>query len=97
MPQARQLERRVRLLPTRRAAELGSEHSGEFGMDITGAQFEFLPATESVTVLRRTAAELKIAATEQKPEPPLRRRAVRPAQAAVELGCGALTEPRTTT
>jgi len=60
-------------------------------------ELEFLPAAELVLALRQTTAEPKIAATEQMAEPPLRRRAVLPAQAAAELEYGALTEPRTTT
>ena len=59
--------------------------------------FEFLPAAELVPALRRTTAKPKVAATERMAEPPLRRRAVPLAQAADELECGALTEPRTTT
>ena len=59
--------------------------------------FEFLPAAAQVPEFRQTAAEPQIAATEQRQEPPLRRRAELPAQAAAELDCGALTEPRTTT
>jgi len=55
-----------------------------------------LPAAELVPALHRTTAKPKIAATEQMVEPPLRRRTVLPAQAADELECGALTEPRTT-
>ena len=60
-------------------------------------EFEFLPAAELVRALRKTTAKPKIAATEQMVEPPLRRSAVLPAQAAAELECGALTKPRTTT
>jgi len=56
-----------------------------------------LSAAEFVPALRRTTAKPKIAVTEQMVEPPLRRRAVLPAQAADELECGALTKPRTTT
>ena len=59
--------------------------------------FEFLPAAELVTAMRKTTAEPKIAATEQLLEPPLRRRTELPAIAATGLECGALTEPRTTT
>ena len=39
-------------------------------------EFEFLPAAELVPALRRTTAKPKIAATEKRPEPPLRRLAV---------------------
>ena len=60
-------------------------------------EFEFVPAAELVAALRQTTAEPKIAATEQMLAPPLRRRALLPAQAADELECGALSEPRTTT
>ena len=39
-------------------------------------KFEFLPAAELVLALRQTTAKPKIAATEKRPEPPLRRLAV---------------------
>ena len=39
-------------------------------------EFECLPAAELVAALRRTTAKPKIAATEKRPEPPLRRLAV---------------------
>jgi hypothetical protein len=56
-----------------------------------------LTVAELVPVLRQTIAKPKIAATKQMVEPSLRRRVVLPAQAAAELECGGLTEPRTTT
>ena len=76
---------------------MGSEHAAEFGMRSTEADFEFAPAGESLRKLRRAMAEPKIAVTEPMLKPPLRRRAVCPAQAAASLECGALSEPRTTT
>ena len=60
-------------------------------------EFEFLPPAELVVAFRETTAKPRIAVTEQMQKPPLRRRAVLPAQAAAELECGALTKPRTTT
>lgn len=60
-------------------------------------EFEFLPAARLVPALHQTTTKPKIAATARMVEPPLRRRALLPAQAADELKCGALTEPRTTT
>ena len=60
-------------------------------------EFVFLPAAGLVAALRQTTAEPKIAATEQMLTPPLRHRAVLPAQAADELERGPLTEPRPTT
>ena len=60
-------------------------------------EFEFFPAAEFVPALRQTTAKPMIAVTEQVLKPPLRRRAVLPAQAAAELECGVLTKPRTTT
>lgn len=38
MPEARPLERRVRLLPTRRFAEMGSVHGAQFGTRLAGAR-----------------------------------------------------------
>ena len=58
---------------------------------------EFVHASELQAAARRVPAELNIAATGNTLKPPLRRLAVLPAQAAAELKCGALTEPRTTT
>ena len=46
---------------------------------------------------RQSQAQPNIAAAEKKITSPLRRRAVLPAQAAAELECGVLTEPRTAT
>ena len=60
-------------------------------------EFEFVPAAGLVVALRQTTAEPKIVATGQMLVSALRRRAVLPAQAADELECGGLTEPRTTT
>jgi len=60
-------------------------------------KFEFLPAAELVAALRQITSEPQIAAAKQMLEPPLRFRAVLPAQAAAGLECGVLPEPRTTT
>ena len=59
--------------------------------------FEFMAECETKQTALRTMAGPKIAATEQRQEPPLRRRAVLPAIAATKLECGALPKPRTTT
>ena len=59
-------------------------------------EFQFLPAAESVAALRQTTSEPKIAATKQRLEPLLRRRAVLQAKAVAKFDCGVLTEPRTT-
>ena len=60
-------------------------------------EFEFVPAAGLVDALRQTTAGPKIVATGQMLVSALRRRAVLPAQAAAELECGVLTEPRTAT